>query len=251
MTLHFCRLFAASSICLLFALSATMFANSYVTYDADTLPQDNPVPFTFDAGGIGTQSVSNGILTVDVTSDVGGLEYFRLDPLTYQDLAVFQFRTRTTRVDTPSSGATSGAVALFQWTGSKQGYSTFFLRGSTVNIHGGNLPNTNPILNFDTTQFHTYTIVKNRDVDIELFIDGIQKYIAPFDKFVADTNLTFVPVQKFEGNPTSTSEWDFVRYAIGDDALIRIPLPEPATSVLLCTAVISCGLRRGSRCPSR
>jgi hypothetical protein len=229
---------------LFFEIPAVSCANSYVTYDANTLPQDNSVPYMFEQSGVGTASVSDGILTIDVTSQVGGLGYYRFDPLAYTDLAVFQFRARTTRVDMPSSGAAPGAVALFQWSGDKQGYSTFFLSGNTINIHGGKLPNANPILNFDTTQFRTYTIVKNRDVDVQLFIDGTQRYIAPFDKFVLETNLTLGPVEKFDGNPTSTNEWDFVRYAIGDDALDRIAIPEPTTIFLACVAATIAAFHR-------
>jgi hypothetical protein len=231
----------ASSICLLFDLSATTFANSYVTYDADTFPQDNLIPYTFEQGGVGTANVSDGILTIDQTSQAGGLEYFRLDPLTYTDLAVFQFRARTTRIGMPSPGVISGAVALLQWTGSGQGAGAFFLSGNNVNLTS---PGRQQKVAFDTTQFHTYTLLKNRNINFQVFIDGIQRYDVPVSHFASPDSIPVVPVEKFEGNPISTTEWDFVRYAIGDDALDKIPIPEPTTIFLACVAAISVVFRR-------
>jgi hypothetical protein len=100
---------------------------------------------------------------------------------------------------------------------------------------------------FDTSAFHTYSIAKLRSDNIELFIDGNLRLTKPMSEFRL-TDLgpkTTGAFEQFQGNPKSRTEWDFFRYAIGDDALNLIPVPEPAAlSQLVLIGILSLRARR-------
>lgn len=223
-------------------ISQTSISGTYVEYTGDVLPEDNDPAFTFFDLRSDARSVSNGILTINNTSSSGSIDHTRNDTLTNDDLAVFQFRARLTETRGNSPGTAEGGYFHAHW---PQGRFLFFLEEDEINlktIDTTTITTINRRLSFDTSEYHTYTIVKNRRESLSLFADGVFKLSLPFEEL---SNNSFIPAfQTFSGNPNATTDWDFVRYAIGDDALELISIPEPNTAFLAALAAIGISISR-------
>lgn len=214
--------------------------STYVEYSGDTLPELSAQPFEYhmDAAS-GSSSVANGILKINNTSASGSLGYERSDQFLVGDDAVFQFRTRLVSSQT-SSSTRPGSVVWVRWVGDTPGQFLFFADNGFIRLKEGGPFSAETSIPFDTSAFHTYSIVKLGQQSIQLFVDGELALSRPFSNF----RLTDLGPQQtgafeqFQGNPRSTTEWDFFRYAIGNDALALIPVPEPISATMLGTALL-------------
>ena len=210
-------------------------SGTMVEYQGDVLPEDNADPFEYTPGRYGDRFVNDGILTINNNSLSGSFSYTRFDPLSDRDLAVFQFRSRLVRGG-PSGNTAIGGLFWARWSGDIGQFLLFFLNGELRLRTADPFPvdRTIPV---ETSVFHTYTVVKNYRTNLLVYVDRDLVFSLPFDELSGGTPYT--PFQQFQGNPVSTTEWDFVRYAIGDDALSLIPIPEPSSLALtvLFTAV--------------
>ncbi len=198
-----------------------------VEYDGSTTPDTNLQPFVVATSGTGSSSVSAGILTMNVTSSTGSLNNERYDPLSDSDFAVFQFRMRLTRVGQPAAGTIPGGVVQVRW-GGQSGAFLFFATDGQIILEANSSPA--PVQTFskplDTTLFHTYTVVKNGNQNIKVYVDGEQV----FDRLVGDFSHSGLSGwQSFGNNPDSSTEWDYFKYAIGPNALALIPVPIRST----------------------
>jgi hypothetical protein len=222
-------------------LTSNCWATLYVHYDGDTLPEDHSSPFEFEQGRtVGPRSVDAGILTLENPDSSGSQGYKRADPMLADDLVVQQFRVRVIDPE-PSNSVYKGAVTHFEFGDTSNatiGVLVFVLKDEVrlrqierslydTNIFEDEYP-------LDTESFHTYTMVR-RQQDLRLFIDGVLALRQEHGDLGPPRQ--YAPQQMFQANPSTVSEWDFFRYAIGPDALKLIPVPEPSSFLILSMLV--------------
>ena len=224
--------------------------NKYVEYSGDLLPNDSTTTFDLTSSATGTASVAGGILTIDNTGPRGSLDYMRTDQLLVDDLAVFQFRTRLDSF-TPTASVRPGSVVQVRWVGETPGQFLFFADSGFMRLAAGGPFTTETSIPLDTTVFHTYSIVKRGQQSVDLYLDGNLALSTPFSNFrITDIGPTTTGAfEEFQGNPNSKTEWDFFRYAIGNDALLLIPVPEPSTALLAITGFATIFTRRRKSVP--
>lgn len=239
------RILKSAAVVLLFMVPITANAALVVFYEGNELPSDFAQPFNNVDSGSGTREIIGGILHMDVTSGAGSLNSVRNDALLDTDSAVFQFRTRVTRVGTVGPAVIPGAVFQLRWSGDS-GTLVFFVADGRVEMNGGGNPS-NIVLSqrFSTRDFHTYSVVKDGGRSILLYVDGDLLKDLPLANF----DFPFGSLsgwESFSNNPDSASDWDFFRYAIGPDALRLLPvrIPEPATVSLTLFALSLLGVIR-------
>ena len=188
-----------------------------VRYEADLLPERNDPPFAAESE-CGVQSINNGILNIeDNVSErrPGGSRckfYFRNDPMTSLDDAVMEFSTRVRWVGAPGQSRSVQA-------GFFDGTKIILLGLSTTSVQfmarqGIEIPESR--VHLDTTEFHTYKIVKHGDVSVDMFVDGELKIRISYES-LSDYSASDAPRQGFGAGSswgTSNSDWDYVNYTI-------------------------------------
>jgi hypothetical protein len=211
-------------------------ASVYVEYTGDVLPEANNPPFTYVPASLDdSPSVGGGILTFPNTRSTGSHDYYRQEAMYVEDLVVQQFRVRLIDPVESSNSIYRGARTQLEFGDDANpglGIMVFVLKDEVRlrQLDRGNIHNSfwvQESVALDTTVFHTYTVVKHSTDTIRLYIDGRLAIDQPI-RSVAGT-WRYGGEQRFSVNPSATTEWDFFRYAIGDDALDRLPVPEPTT----------------------
>jgi hypothetical protein len=222
---------------LLALLHSTVAVGGLIEYTGDVLPGNSNPPFIVSGGAANTQSVANGILTLDAPSS--GISYNRTDPILRDDLAVFEFRARL--ITSQASSASYRALVRIVWgeVGSEMGLVGMSISTDTVQV-GRSTQGPSSSFALDTSAFHTFTLVKQRHQDLRFYIDGEERLVFPYSQAIGGLNM----IGSVEGfyALSSKTEWDFFRYAIGDDALDLIPVPEPCTWILTISGIASLGM---------
>lgn len=132
-------------------------------------------------------------------------------------------------------GGQSGALALF-----------VSPTGVIINKSGIYAPEF--IAPIDTTSFHTYSLRKYGDKNMVLLVDGQSAFDKPLSEF--GTFWALSGWQSFSNNPSSTTTWDYFRYAVGPDAVAAISqVPEPSIALTMTLGLIGL-LQVRSRTPT-
>ncbi len=203
-------------------------ATLFVEYDGSVLPNVSSQPFNYNDSRTDTRAIENGILKMSVQEITGSITNVRNDPFFSSDLAIFQFRARIPNAILPIQGLSPGGVIQLRWGngGKDSGNLLLFLRNGELMLRAGSSPDRTDIVSpFDTSDFHTYTIFKNRRENIQVYANTDLIFDIPYE--LAARTFDLSGWQSFSNNPLSSSEWDFFNYSIGDDALSFISLPQP------------------------
>lgn len=216
-----------------------------VTYEGDTLPENNSQPFDFSEGNTPpTKSLSAGIFSLTNHDNSGSHQYERRDPMLLDDLVAIQFRASIETIAPSNNPIIPGAVVHFTFGSNTDPAFSLLLfvskgyvrlrQTNIVGCCGGGQTVDDTFLSSSTGEFHTYTLVNYRSDSVALYMDQHKLLDREFELAPAAPN-TAAPFQRFQANPNSQTNWDFFRYAIGDDALqlIPVPIPEPCTALLV------------------
>jgi hypothetical protein len=179
-----------------------------IGYEADTLPEDDPMhPWGRTQIGSVSTWVSGGLLVIEAPGDGDELIYTRGEA----DLANAAAYSIESRLRFTVLHEWSGGGSLSIRDGAKQA-SLHFIQGSDpfVRFELGVEPS--PEWPLDLTQPHTFRIDVIRDEAALVFVDGAQVLEAAYRDLreappgQAELGLTFF------GGAHSTSHWDWVRY---------------------------------------
>jgi hypothetical protein len=218
-----------------------------VEYSGEALPENSVPAFEYRPSQpfLGDLSaterfVGGGIFTLSNANATGSLEYSRRDEMPVSEPFVAQFRVRVPQANASTGSVISGAVAQFSFGSNLNAdpKATFFLfvQNDSVRLRqfdrvGPDLRTVDDSFELDTKVFNTLTVVKENSDRIQVYAGS---RLMLDNLFLTDFGGTPVPLQRFQVNPSAVTEWDFFRYASGDDALnlIPIPVPEPGTITL-------------------
>lgn len=204
------------TLCATFATAETT-----VNYEGNNLPEDNYLPFTImhQCGGQSSVHLANGILSIsDNDAGLSCNYYYRNDSMDIGDFAVASFRMKVI-----SSYASEPPDNRSIQAGFIDGRKVIQLGFSETNL--GFLDGYGLLQSYsyslDTTEFHSYRIVKNGDQAVSVYVDGNLVLEVPYENLLDNNELTAAPRQSFgAGSRTgiSESEWDYFRYTISSSA---------------------------------
>jgi hypothetical protein len=201
-----------------------------VTYAANTgvLPDDlSLLPFEqwtmTDAPGVPadpgttTASVIAGILHIEDDDDTARRIYARYDTLNSKDNAIFEINCQVIRTD-PAPGLTSAGNGVgFGFIDTEKSLEVgFFAAGPQIgkgSIFVGAGASIAAVEFTTSDKFHTYRIVKNGNVNMEVWADGNRVLDIPYDKL---EDRTSDQRQVVATSGSELSEWDiaYVSYSI-------------------------------------
>lgn len=196
-----------------------------VSYEADTLPEDDPIaPWDKIVEGEATASVEGGVLTVDATAEGAKVMYTR-EENTILEATSYSMETRmwiTHLVIPPPPSSVSIKIR----DGIKEPTLQFVFDGLNYRLSvplasGGSL-----IWDWYWNEPHVYKIEVTRDQNMLVYADGQIIFDVPYNDLIdVDPGNTGFGIENFT-TIESTAHYDYVRYAICGPRPDRPPIEE-------------------------